>query len=134
VRNRIQTAAGEISDEVLNEFIAEQTSRRSSNRMPGKCSLNPIHNSDSLARSAPIDRCAAKALVCLSAPSAGISYTIDELKVDKADPANANLSFAGKIAVDARGRAAGATQPCNAAAAPSFDGLTAESEKPEVTT
>jgi hypothetical protein len=35
--------------------------------------------------------------VYLSAPSTGISYTIDELKVDKADPANANLSLAKSL-------------------------------------
>jgi hypothetical protein len=33
----------------------------------------------------------------LSAPSAGISYTIDELKVDKSDPANAKLSLAKSL-------------------------------------
>jgi hypothetical protein len=50
-----------------------------------------------LARSICTDRCAAKALVYLSAPSAGISYTIDELKVDKSDPANANLVLAKSL-------------------------------------
>jgi len=50
-----------------------------------------------LARSICTDRCAAKALVFLSAPSAGISYTIDELKVDKSDPANANLALAKSL-------------------------------------
>jgi hypothetical protein len=50
-----------------------------------------------LARSISTDRCAAKALVYLFAPSAGISYTIDELKVDKTDPANAKLSLAQSL-------------------------------------
>jgi hypothetical protein len=50
-----------------------------------------------LARAICTDRCAAKALDYLSAPSAGISYTIDELKVDKSDPANANLALAKSL-------------------------------------
>jgi len=33
----------------------------------------------------------------LSAPSAGITYSIDELKVDKSDPANANLALAKSL-------------------------------------
>jgi hypothetical protein len=49
------------------------------------------------ARSICTDRCAAKALLFIAAPSAGITYTIDELKVEKSDPANAKLSLAKSL-------------------------------------
>jgi hypothetical protein len=63
VRNRIQAAEADISEDVLNEFIAEQTSKPSSKRMPVKPSRilthkrspNPIHSLDSRVRSAPTD-------------------------------------------------------------------------------
>ena len=94
VRNRIQTVEAEISDDVLNEYIADEQAFIET--YAGKT----FPESDpqfALARSICTDRCAAKALVYLSAPSAGISYTIDELKVDKSDPANANLSLAKSL-------------------------------------
>jgi hypothetical protein len=91
VRNRIQAAEAEISDDVLNEFIADEQAFIES--YAGKTFLE-TDTQFALARSICTDRCAAKALVYLSAPSAGISYTIDELKVDKSDPVNADLSLA----------------------------------------
>jgi len=94
VRNRIQATEAEISDDVLNEFIADEQAfieAYAQKTFTGTDSQLP------LARSICTDRCAAKALVFLSAPSAGISYTIDELKVDKSDPANANLVLAKSL-------------------------------------
>lgn len=94
VRNRIQAAEAEISDDVLNEFIEDE--QAFIEEYAGKTFLLTDPQFP-LARSICTDRCAAKALVYLSAPSAGISYTIDELKVDKSDPANANLSLAKSL-------------------------------------
>jgi len=94
VRNRIQATEAEISDDVLNEFIADEQA------FIEAYAQKTFTDTDSqlpLARSICTDRCAAKALVFLSAPSAGISYTIDELKVDKSDPANANLVLAKSL-------------------------------------
>jgi hypothetical protein len=54
IRNRIQAAEAEFSDDVVNEFIAEQTSRRSSNRMSRKRSAESDPQIG-LARSAPTD-------------------------------------------------------------------------------
>ena len=48
----LQAAEAEISDDVLDEFIYEPTSRPSSNRTPAKRSPKPIRNSRSLVRSA----------------------------------------------------------------------------------
>jgi hypothetical protein len=93
VRNRIQAAEAEISEDVLNEFIADEQAFES---YAGK-TFQETDPQFFLARAICTDRCAAKALVYLSAPSAGISYTIDELKVDKSDPANANLALAKSL-------------------------------------
>jgi len=94
VRNRIQAAEAEIADDVLNEFIADEQAFIESYAAKTFPEADPQL---ALAHSICTDRCAAKALVYLSAPSAGISYTIDELKVDKSDPANANLSLAKSL-------------------------------------
>jgi hypothetical protein len=94
VRNRIQAAEAEISDDVVNEFIADEQAFIETYACKTFTETDPQF---ALARSICTDRCAAKALVYLSAPSAGISYTIDELKVDKSDPANANLALAKSL-------------------------------------
>ena len=78
----------------MNEFIADEQAYIES--YAGKTFLE-TDPQFALARSICTDRCAAKALVYLAAPSAGISYTIDELKVDKSDPANANLALAKSL-------------------------------------
>ena len=73
VRNRIQAAEVEIADGVLDEFIAEPR-RRAGLRRIYACKTFPETDPQfALARSICTDRCAAKALVFLSAPSAGIS-------------------------------------------------------------
>jgi len=94
IRNRIQAAEAEIADDVLDEFIADEQAFIESYAGKTFAEADPQL---ALARSICTDRCAAKALVYLSAPSAGISYTIDELKVDKSDPANANLALAKSL-------------------------------------
>jgi len=94
VRNRIQAAEAEISDDVLGEFIADEQAFLES--YAGK-TFPETDTQFGLARSICTDRCAAKALLYITAPSAGITYTIDELKVDKSDPANANLALAKSL-------------------------------------
>ena len=70
VRNRIQAAEGDISDAVLDEFIADEQAFIESYAGKTFAESDPQFG---LARSICTDRCAAKALVYLSAPSAGIS-------------------------------------------------------------
>jgi hypothetical protein len=94
VRNRIQAAEAEISDDVLNEFIADEQAFVESYAGKTFADTDPQIG---LARSICTDRCAAKALLFIAAPSAGITYTIDELKIDKSDPANAKLSLAKSL-------------------------------------
>jgi hypothetical protein len=83
VRNRIHATETEISDEVLNELIADELAFVEAYAQKTFAESDP---QTGLACSICTDRCAAKALVYLSAPSAGISYTIDELKVDEISP------------------------------------------------
>ncbi len=75
VRNRIRAAEADISDDVLDEFIADEQAFVESYAGKTFADTDP---QIALARSICTDRCAAKALVYLSAPSAGISYTIPE--------------------------------------------------------
>jgi len=83
VRNRIQTAEAKISDDVLIEFIADEQAFIES--FAGK-TFPEADPQFALGRSICTDRCVAKALLFIAAPSAGISYTIEELKVDKISP------------------------------------------------
>ena len=94
VRDRIQTTEADISDDVLNEFIADEQAFIEAYAQKTFPESDPQFG---LARSICTDRCAAKALVFITAPSAGVTYTIDELKVDKTDPANAKLSLAQSL-------------------------------------
>jgi hypothetical protein len=70
VRNRIQAAQAEIADDVLNEFIADEQAFVESYAGKTFAEADPQIG---LVRSICTDRCAAKALVYLSAPSAGIA-------------------------------------------------------------
>jgi len=70
VRNRIQALETDISDDVLNEFIADEQAFVESYAGKTFAEADPQLG---LARAICTDRCAAKALVYLSAPSAGIS-------------------------------------------------------------
>ena len=63
-------AEAEISDDVLNEFIADEQAFFESYAGKTFAEADPQF---ALARSICTDRCAAKALVYFSAPSAGIS-------------------------------------------------------------
>ena len=94
IRNRINAAEGDISGAVLTEFIADEQAYIES--YAGKI----FAESDSqfnLARSVCTDRCAAKALLHIAGISAGIIYSIDELKIDKSDRAATKLSMARDI-------------------------------------
>ena len=94
IRNRINAAIGDISDAVLAEFITDEQAYIEG--YAGK----EFAESDSqfnLARSVCTDRCAAKALLFIAGLSAGIIYSIDELKIDKSDRAATKLSMARDI-------------------------------------
>ena len=94
IRNRINAAIGDISDAVLTEFITDEQANIEG--YAGKV----FAESDSqfnLARSICTDRCAAKALLHIAGISAGIIYSIDELKIDKSDRAANKLSMARDI-------------------------------------
>jgi len=94
IRNRINAAEGDISGAVLTEFIADEQAYIES--YAGKI----FAESDSqfaLARSVCTDRCASKVLLHIAGISAGIVYSIDELKIDKSDRAATKLSMARDI-------------------------------------
>jgi len=94
IRNRINAAEGDISGAVLTEFITDEQAYIES------YAENAFAESDSqfnLARSVCTDRCAAKALLHIAGISAGIIYSIDELKIDKSDRAATKLSMARDI-------------------------------------
>ena len=94
IRNRINAAISDISDAILTEFIADEQAY-----IEGYAN-KVFAESDSqfnLARSICTDRCAAKALLHIAGISAGIVYSIDELKIDKSDRAATKLSMARDI-------------------------------------
>jgi uncharacterized metal-binding protein len=94
IRNRIKASESDISDAVLTEFIADEQAY-----IEGYAEM-AFAESDSqfnLARSVCTDRCAAKALLHIAGISAGIIYSIDELKIDKSDRAATKLSMARDI-------------------------------------
>jgi len=78
----------------VNEFIADEQAFVEVYAQKTFAESDPQF---ALARSICTDRCAAKALLFVAAPSAGITYSIDELKIDKFDPANAKLSLARSL-------------------------------------
>ena len=85
VRNRIKVKEADIGNEIINEFIEDVQANIEA------YAERAFAESDSLfgvARAICTDRAACKALIhLLNIPEAGISYEIDELKVDKSDPA-----------------------------------------------
>ena len=94
IRNRIHAAESDIANAVLTEFIADEQAH-----IEGYAEKT-FAESDSqfnLARSVCTDRCAAKALLHIAGISAGIIYTIDELRIDKSDPAANKLLMARDI-------------------------------------
>ena len=91
IRNRIKASESDVSDAVLTEFIEDEQAY-----IEGYA-IKTFAESDSqfkLARSACTARCAAKALLHIAGISAGIIYTIDELRIDKSDPAANKLLMA----------------------------------------
>ncbi len=91
VRNRINASISDISDVVLAEFIDDEQGNIETYAKNTFTAADPQFNT---ARSICTDRCAAKALLHIAGISAGIVYTIDELKIDKSDLATNKLSMA----------------------------------------
>ena len=94
IRNRIKAVVGDISDAVLTEFIADEQAYIEGY---AKKTFAESDSQFNLARSVCTDRCAAKALLHIAGLSAGIVYSIDELKIDKSDRAATKLSMARDI-------------------------------------
>ena len=91
IRNRIKASESDVGDAVLTEFIEDEQAY-----IEGYATKT-FAESDSqfnLARSVCTGRCAAKALLHIAGISAGIIYTIDELRIDKSDPAANKLLMA----------------------------------------
>lgn len=91
VRNRIQATESDISDDVLNELIADE---RAYIEAFAKTTFAESDSQFPLARAICTDRCAARAIIHIWVPSAGINYSIDELRIDKTDPAYTKLRIA----------------------------------------
>lgn len=94
IRNRINASESNISDAILAEYIADEEA------FIEEYAEKTFAESDSqfnLARSICTDRCAAKALLFINGLSAGIVYSIDELKIDKTDPASTKLEMAKSL-------------------------------------
>ncbi|MGC9443721.1 MAG: hypothetical protein ACP5E9_02115 [Candidatus Methanospirareceae archaeon] len=94
VRNRIQATASEISDDVLNELIADEQAYIEAFAQTTFAEADALY---ALARSICTDRCAARAIIYIWVPSAGINYSIDELRIDKTDPAYTKLRIAQSL-------------------------------------
>ena len=94
IRNRINAAEGDISDAVLTEFITDEQAYIEGYAKKAFAESDSQFN---LARSVCTDRCTAKALLHIAGISAGIIYSIDELKIDKSDRAATKLSMARDI-------------------------------------
>jgi hypothetical protein len=94
VRNRIQAAESDVSDDVLNELIADEQAYIEAFAQTTFAEADPQYG---LARSICTDRCAARAIIYIWVPSAGINYSIDELRIDKTDPAYAKLRIAQSL-------------------------------------
>jgi len=89
IRNRIDVKEADISDDVLNEFIEDEQAFIEGY---AKKTFLVSDSQFGIARSVCTDRCAVKALMrLLNIPAAGLIYSIDELKIDKSDPASNRL-------------------------------------------
>lgn len=83
VRNRINVDESDISDAVINEYIEDAQSNIESYAGRTFAVADTLFGT---ARSVCTDRAACQALIFfLNIPGAGISYTIDELRIDKSD-------------------------------------------------
>ena len=94
VRNRIRASESDISNIVLAQFIEDE---RAFIENYAQNNFSVYDDDFDLARSICTDRCAAKALLHIAGISAGIVYSIDELKIDKSDRAATKLSMARDI-------------------------------------
>ena len=95
IRNRINASPSDINDGILIEFIEDE---RAYIETYLKRTFSAESDSDyGIVRSILTDRCAVKALLHIIGISAGIVYTIDELKIDKSDPAANKLLIARDI-------------------------------------
>ena len=83
VRNRINVEKSGVSDETVNEYIEDSQADIEA------YAKRTVETGDDLfgtARSVCTDRAACRALIYfLNLAGAGISYTIDELRIDKSD-------------------------------------------------
>ena len=95
IRNRINASASDINDGVLAEFIEDE--RAFIETYANRTFVSESDADFGIARLVLTERCAAKALLHIAGVSAGIIYTIDELKIDKSDPAYHKLSMARDI-------------------------------------
>ena len=94
IRNRINAEIADISDAVCTEFITDEQAYIEGYAKKAFAESDSQFN---LARSVCTDRCAAKALLHIAGISAGIIYSIDELKIDKSDRAANKLLMARDI-------------------------------------
>lgn len=91
VRNRIKASGDDVSDAAILEFITDEQASIEAYAQKTFAEGDAQFN---LARAICTDRCAAKALLHTAGISAGIIYTIDELKIDKSDRAANKLLMA----------------------------------------
>jgi len=98
IRNRINASASDISDAILAEYIADEEAYIDEYAEKTFAASDSQFN---LARSICTGRCAAKALLFINGLSAGIVYSIDELKIDKSDPAATKLEMAKSLWIHA---------------------------------
>lgn len=84
VRNRIKASESDIGDAIITQFIEDEQANIENY---AKTTFAESDSNFGTARSICTDRCAARALLHVAGISAGIIYTIDELKIDKSDPA-----------------------------------------------
>jgi hypothetical protein len=83
VRNRINVEESDISDENIDEYIEDAQADIEAYAERTFAASDDLFGT---ARSVCTDRAACKALIYfLNLPGAGISYTIDELRIDKSD-------------------------------------------------
>jgi hypothetical protein len=94
IRNRINASASDISDAILSEYIEDE---QANVEKYAKTTFSDADPDFGIARSICTDRCAARALLYSAGISAGMIYTIDELRIDKSDPAANKLLNAREL-------------------------------------
>jgi hypothetical protein len=83
VRNRINVEESDVSDEIINEYIEDSQANIETYAKRAFAVSDDLFGT---ARSVCTDRAACKALIYfLNLAGAGISYTLDELRIDKSD-------------------------------------------------